>query len=307
MSQSPFDLNLLPCLVAIYKYKSLTKAARHLGMAGSTLSLKLSQLRELYQDPLFIGNGRELVPTTTMQTLFPVIDDLLGRCRQVIPNHGLDLKKVTIGMSDDFECVIGRLIVDAFSASLPGITPIIVQLNSQFAESYLLSRSIHFAITGGGTHSNSVIREQFGFHYDCCLYEKELTKSSDKPDKLSLEEYLNRPHVVVHYGSLSGVADSILGNKRKIDVMTSHYSDVVQYLFGTQRVCLVPVTFAQKIVQKYPTFTYCPIPFTTTQDPVELSYRTGLSQIPLMHKVLGILRQILKSVAWEVTPASSCN
>lgn len=304
MQTTSFNLNLLKTFEALFHCRSVTRAARELGISPSTVSQHLASLREAYGDPLFVPVDREMVPTTAAEELFPSIADALGACARVIPTERKHARAVLIAMSDDFEFVLGRAIADAFKKRLPEATPIIRQTNALLAERSILSRETHFAVTGGGTHANTVAREAFGFHWDCCLFEAQ--DDDEKRKDLTLEEYVERSHIVVHYGGPYGVADGYLrrlGLERSVDAMTSHYGLIAPYLLGTDRVALVPVYVAEVLMRRHPSLTCCDIPFPTSQDPVELSYRYDLIEERLMQRAAELLREILSRFDWDEKPS----
>lgn len=57
-----FDLNLLPIAVALYEERSVTLAARKLGMSQPALSEVLGKLRKVLDDDLFIKTGHGMAP-----------------------------------------------------------------------------------------------------------------------------------------------------------------------------------------------------------------------------------------------------
>ncbi|MCS0495664.1 LysR family transcriptional regulator [Ancylobacter sp. MQZ15Z-1] len=66
------DLNLLVALDALLAERSVTRAARRLGLSPSAMSRTLVRLRRVTGDPLLVQAGRVLVPT-------PYADELGGR------------------------------------------------------------------------------------------------------------------------------------------------------------------------------------------------------------------------------------
>ena len=48
------DLNLLPILLALHEERSVTRAARRLGISQPAASVALNKLRKSFSDPLFI-------------------------------------------------------------------------------------------------------------------------------------------------------------------------------------------------------------------------------------------------------------
>ncbi|MEF1304760.1 LysR family transcriptional regulator, partial [Vibrio owensii] len=57
------DLNLLKTFDAVMKSKSVNDAATALNITAPAVSHALNKLRDQYQDPLFVRQGRGIVPT----------------------------------------------------------------------------------------------------------------------------------------------------------------------------------------------------------------------------------------------------
>lgn len=70
------DLNLLTALDVLLAERSVTGAARRLGLSPSAMSRTLSRLRQATGDPLLVQAGRALVPT-------PYAEELGGRVHAV--------------------------------------------------------------------------------------------------------------------------------------------------------------------------------------------------------------------------------
>lgn len=293
------DLNLLQVFIELYNFRSLSKAARKLDLSQPSVSRKLQILREHFSDPLFITDGHKLVPTVKAEKLYPDVAKAFNSFQSVLNQSVVrGPKKLTIACSDDFEFFVGPQIVQGFRKVFPEVLVIFRQTNTMLAEKTLQERKADFCITGGGTHSSQVAREGFGLHEDVCLY----CGKDGLKRPLSLEEYLEREHVAVHFGGAEGVSDEILrrGNrKRKLVAITTHYSGVERYILGTERIALVPLFFAKILVQTFPSLAYCRIPFNATQDPVELSYRKDLLKEPFYRDCRDVLSEILKTVDWN--------
>lgn len=294
------DLNLLNVFCEIYNRKSLLEAGKALGLSQPTMSRKIKQLRELFQDPLFISNGHRLEATGKAVSVYPEIKQAVECCNGIFTRENEPaFRKVIIAASDDFEYFVGPQLVKAFEERLPEVQIIFRQTNTMSAEKMLLRREIDFSLTGGGTHSNGVAREGFGLHKDVCLYCKEGRKGSPE---LSLAEYLERPHISVHFGGGEGVADEILrrkGLKRHLVAMTSHYCGIENYILGTKRVVLVPLFFAKVLCQKFPELMYCEMPFKNVLDSVELAYRKDLLKNSFFRDCRKVLADTLERIDWN--------
>lgn len=103
-----FNLNLLKTFLSLYRERNMTRAARELGLAVSTVSEHLKALREAYGDPLFLPSDKGLAPSILAEEFFPAVSDALGACARALPGEMQRGSAVVISMSDDFEIVLGR-------------------------------------------------------------------------------------------------------------------------------------------------------------------------------------------------------
>lgn len=67
------DLNLVTVLHALLLERNLTRAGERIGMTQPAVSTALGRLREIYDDPLLVREGRGFVLTPRAQQLIPVI------------------------------------------------------------------------------------------------------------------------------------------------------------------------------------------------------------------------------------------
>lgn len=74
-----FDLNLLVVFETVYIYKSGIKSATVLGVSPSAISQSLQKLRNYFSDPLFVRDGKEVVPTSVAINLHEQISLGFGK------------------------------------------------------------------------------------------------------------------------------------------------------------------------------------------------------------------------------------
>lgn len=72
------DLNLLKTFDVVMKTRSVNEAAETLGITAPAVSHALNRLREQYQDPLFIRQGRGITPTNFAIELHAEIQEPLS-------------------------------------------------------------------------------------------------------------------------------------------------------------------------------------------------------------------------------------
>src|SRR5262245_14541551 len=78
------DLNLLAVLDALLDLRSVTAAARRLGLTQSTVSHALARLRALFGDPLLVRVGRGMAPTPRAEAIAPALRRALADVRRLV-------------------------------------------------------------------------------------------------------------------------------------------------------------------------------------------------------------------------------
>ena len=76
------DLNLLKVFEAAYREQHLGRAAQSLHLTPSAVSHALRRLRAQLGDPLFVRDGRRMLPTPACQRLAPPLLETLAQLRQ---------------------------------------------------------------------------------------------------------------------------------------------------------------------------------------------------------------------------------
>jgi DNA-binding transcriptional LysR family regulator len=76
-----YDLNLLSVAVAVYEEKSVSEAARRLGLTQSSTSQALAKLRHIFRDELFVRSGYEMKPSAKGRSLALAARDILAHAK----------------------------------------------------------------------------------------------------------------------------------------------------------------------------------------------------------------------------------
>lgn len=100
------DMNLLVIFEALMFEKNLTRVAEKLFMGQPAVSAALGRLRDLFDDPLLLRNGRGMEPTpralAILKELQPAMDTISGavsRAKDFDPSTSCAVFR--IGLSDD--------------------------------------------------------------------------------------------------------------------------------------------------------------------------------------------------------------
>jgi len=78
------DLNLLLAFDALLAERNVTRAARRIGVAQSSMSHTLSRLRVLFEDPILVRTSRGMVPTPRAEEMETPMRSALEQIRKTI-------------------------------------------------------------------------------------------------------------------------------------------------------------------------------------------------------------------------------
>jgi len=84
MNLASVDLNLLVTLEALLAERSVTRAARRLGLSQPATSHALQRLRDLFGDPLLVRSARGLQPTDRALALSAPLAQALAAVRRTL-------------------------------------------------------------------------------------------------------------------------------------------------------------------------------------------------------------------------------
>jgi DNA-binding transcriptional LysR family regulator len=82
MSSSEVDLRHLRIFISLFTTKNVTRAAESVGLSQSAVSVVLGQLRDHYDDPLFVRTAEGMQPTPRAILLEPVIKQAMELLNQ---------------------------------------------------------------------------------------------------------------------------------------------------------------------------------------------------------------------------------
>jgi DNA-binding transcriptional LysR family regulator len=142
INPSRIDLNLLPVLQTILAEGGVGRAAEKLNLTQPTISHALSRLRDLFDDPLFVREGRQLVPTPLTRSLAEPLGQALRALGTVVATAGrfdpAETKALfTVAMRDPMEVIV----LPAMARQLATIAPHI-ELRSVLARRRTIERAL---------------------------------------------------------------------------------------------------------------------------------------------------------------------
>lgn len=228
MNIKNFDLNLLRAFVAVYRTRSVSRAASAIGLTQPALSNALRRLREQCDDPLFTRAGRTMEPTALASRLFAPLEGALGGIEACFAGVGgfephSSTQTFRLLMSDVGEMVVLPKLMRTLSESAPGIAIEALRMSHVDYAHALRSGQADLAI-GNIDFLNAGFYQQqlFEDRYVCIVR----TGHPCLASKMTLARYLALDHVVATAGSTDVLVDEALSTqrqRRKIRLTVAHY------------------------------------------------------------------------------------
>lgn len=120
------DLNLLVALDALLRERSVSGAARRLGLSTSAMSRTLSRLRAALRDPVLVPAGRAMVATPHAEAIAEQVRSLTTAVQAVLsPQQAIEIRELrrdfTIRANEAFVLLHAARLSVAVTEAAPGI------------------------------------------------------------------------------------------------------------------------------------------------------------------------------------------
>lgn len=223
------DTNLLVTLHALLLEKHISRAAIRLHKSQPAVSHALAHLRTIFDDPLLIRRGKHLELSAKASSLLqPLIDALEGldsllEAPTFIPAESQ--RTFRLAMSDYGAYLVLPTLVRHLRAQAPGISLVITQGSRSVMTAQVDEGEVDLALGVFPGLDNATLRHQI-------LFEERFISVADASTvpaggMLSLQEWLDRPHVVVTHPSANELevesALHVLGLERKRQITLPHW------------------------------------------------------------------------------------
>lgn len=237
------DLQLLVVFESLMHERNLTRTAEKLFLGQPAISAALIRLREYFDDPLFVRNGRSMEPTPRALELFqrlPVALDGISQALSEVHDFAPERTNAVfrIGMSDDVEC---------------GLLPrLLANLRDEAPSSVVVVRAANFLLLPSLLSTGEV---SVGISYTTHLpanakcrtlrdIKAMVIRADDGTAPLTLDHYCERPHALVSMsGDLCGKIDqdlALYGRTRKVALAVPHFVGLGALIRGSNLIATVP-------------------------------------------------------------------
>jgi DNA-binding transcriptional LysR family regulator len=245
------NLNLLPIAFALYDKRSVSGAAKALGMSQPAVSMALGKLRTYFNDPLFIRTARGVQPTPRAHVLIKAARPLVARLQEdLLSEETFEATRSTrafaFALSDVGEIVFLPRLMERLRAAAQHCAIRSVSMPPQQIARGLETGDIDLAVGYfPDLVQNNFFQQRLFTHHFACLMR---TGHPRYAKRLSLKAFLDIEHAVVHpAGRSHELFEKLLERKRirrKIAVHTPHFLSIPIIVSRSDLMATVPHALA---------------------------------------------------------------
>ncbi len=247
-----FDTGLLLTLDALLRDQNVTHAAARLNITQSALSARLTRLRQLLNDPLFIpaASGRGMIPTPHASALQPELTKLIDRLIDFINTaHVFDpqsSKRVfRIAATDNPAAILAPDLIPMIKAKAPQVRIAFTLPDKARIAAHLEQGDVDLFVGAAEDGSNELIASTL-FEDEFVTAQRVGHPRGDKP--FTLDEYCSLDHLLISTsgGQFQGMIDAALaevGRERSVSVSIQSYALAPLVLSNSDCICTLPSRF----------------------------------------------------------------
>jgi DNA-binding transcriptional LysR family regulator len=244
-------LDLLPIVFALYDERSVSAAAKALGMSQPAVSMALRKLRAHFNDPLFIRAVRGVEPTPRAHALVRTSRPLLVQLQHdLLSEQTFDAARSArafgFALSDVGEMVFLPRLIDRLRAAAPNCAIRSVSMPPKHIARGLEKGDIDLAVGYfPDLVQNHFFQQRLFTHRFACLMRADHPRYAKR---LSLKAFLEIEHAVVHAeGRSHELFEKLLERKRirrKIALHTPHFLSIPIIVSRSDLMATVPHALA---------------------------------------------------------------
>lgn len=250
-----FDVGLLLTFDALLKDKNVTHAAARLNITQSALSARLTRLRQLLGDPLFIPStsGRGMVASPHALALQPELSrlleqlsDFIGTARVFDP--ATSKRVFRIAATDNPVSILAPDLIPLLKAEAPGVKVAFTMPNKARIAEHLEQGEVDVFIGVAEDGAPGLMARK--------LFQEEFVTAQRKGHPrgtapLALDAFCALDHLLISTsgGQFSGMIDAALadlGRTRQVSVSVQSYALAPLILGSTDLICTLPRRFLQR-------------------------------------------------------------
>jgi DNA-binding transcriptional LysR family regulator len=305
---TPLDLNLLPIAVALYDERSVSRAARRLGVSQPAVSRALSRLRHAFGDPLFVRGPSGIVPTPRAHALVRAIRPNLDRLQHdLVSDEHFDpatsTRPITLAISDVAELAFFPSVIEHFRRQAPQCEVRAVPLTESDLGAGLESGDVDIAAGYFPTLAGRSFRQRrLSKHGFACLMR---TGHPLWKRRLTVSAYLAAEHIVIRAeGRSQELLERFLDRRRmrrKAPVFTSHVLSVPFIVMESDLLATLPYAVVTRFASLTSDVVAALPPFDITYD-LKLHWHRRFDNDPRSRWLRDQLAAVFRDHKWLQPP-----
>ena len=242
------DLHLLNVFDAIMTEGSVTRAAQRLNLSQPAVSNAIGRMRLLWNDPIFVRDGRGVRPTPKAHELWRSIaaplQEIRGVALSTAFNPAIAKRRFRLSVNDFITYPLWPRLRRLVEAQAPGVDILAVPWLIQNTRQSLLDGLADIALSASESQGPE-IRQQWIYdsHY-CCAMRKGHPLAG-KP--LTMKAFLGADHLLVSLsGDPVGLVDDLLAEKglrRRVAMTINNFYGLVDLLAASDLICVMSDNF----------------------------------------------------------------
>jgi DNA-binding transcriptional LysR family regulator len=250
MSLKRLDLNLLVTFDALWRERSVTRAARRLNVAQPTVSNALGRLREVFDDQLFVRAPRGVEPTERCDEVAKDVQEALRHIESALDSSDnfkaeLSDREFRIGSADYFDLLLLPDLIEQLSAEAPGVNLRLQSIDRERGIEMLDGGELDFLLHHDGDASKRIGMEKAFDEFLVFTARAGHPQIDGPPD---LATYTKLSHInFSQRGEADAPIDDVLaalGHSRRVAVTNQHMSTLANIVQHTDMVGSLPSRLA---------------------------------------------------------------
>lgn len=245
MNAESVNLNLMVALDALLSECNVTRAARRVGVAQSTMSYSLARLRDLFDDQLLVRRGGALTLTPFAEQIAGRVHAGLSELKHVLSARerfepGRSRRRFRIAVRDGFQVVALAPLLELMQAQAPHAELVVRPLVEGSFEA--LAQGRLDAVIGSVNERPGTkvgVRELMEVGYLCIVRRGHPLVGRH----LGLRSFCELPHALVADDEDPGLVDRLLapmGRRRRVALRVPEYAGLGHVVASTEMLATVP-------------------------------------------------------------------
>ncbi len=244
------DLQLLLVFEAILDTGSVTASGRRLGRSQPAVSNALARLRGLLGDELFVREGNRMLPTPGALRMAPGVRGALDGLRRALreatrPDPAEAEEEIRIGTTDYGTALVVPRLMAILEKQAPRLRLRISQ-TTKARDLERLQEGVVDLLVGVYDDAPDAVRRR-------PLVRESFLVLGRGPGELTLDAYLERPHVLVSLADDSvGTIDEVLGGlqrNRRITTTVPHFLAAAWCATSSTALVTMPARLARRLAE----------------------------------------------------------